>query len=132
MKFTNFLKSSSGADGFERSTGLQILCDSHFNRRHIKDVGSYNYFAYREDLKVTSSHYYDRVMDLCSSPILKEPMGSDKRIYDIFGLTPVDILRMDFETLRDLEDRVSKMRISNEKELMARMKILKGAEKDVR
>lgn len=126
-KYIEFQKASVGTRGFEKSLGLQILCDTHFNKHKLDGRKPYNYFGYREDLKIVNNHYYDAVMDLCSSPILKEPMGSDKRLFDIFGLTPNDVLLMDFNTFKDLEKRVNKMRIENEKELIERMKVLKNS-----
>lgn len=104
---------------------MQILCDTHFNRSKLVGAASYNFFAQREDLKPINKYYYDRVMALCSSPIIKEPMGSDKRLYDIYGLTPKDILAMDLDTLMDLEERVSRMRSENERELIARLNKMK-------
>jgi len=80
-------------------------------------------------MKPVTGHYYDRIMDLCSSTIIKDPMGSDKRLYDIFGLTPIDLMKMDFDSFIDLERRVTQMRIENEKELIERVKHLKTQEK---
>lgn len=69
-------------------------------------------------------------MNLCSSPVLKEPMGSDKRVFDIFGLTPKDIMQMDLDTFIDFEKRVTNMRVENEKELIARVKHLEKTERE--
>lgn len=77
--------------------------DSHFNNDRLS--GSYNYFGYRAPVDQPTT-MYDRVMDLCEHVVLCDPMGSDKRVFDIYGYTPQDILQMDLTSFNDLHTRL--------------------------
>lgn len=111
-------------DGLLRFLSFQIVNDTHFRREHIEKnshLYKYNYFRH---IKESSNLYYDKVMQLCSRRILKDPMGSDRRVIDIFGYTPDDIMQMDYASFRDLEERLSNIETEHNESMDATAKQL--------
>jgi hypothetical protein len=51
-------------------------------------------------------------------------MGNDKRMIDIFGYTPEDVLRHDYASFVELEDRLSSIEKEYDEDMKAKTKLL--------
>jgi len=101
-----------------------VFNDAHFNGERIAESAKeYNFFKYR-DVPKTADSIYKRVMSLCSRVILKDPMGTDKRLIDIFGYTPLDVFRHDYATFVELEERIAKIEEEHDKLMSEKVKDL--------
>ena len=88
-----------------------------FDKERVSERGEDYVYGKVLSPKKTSAHsFYNRVMTLALKPISREPMGGDKFIYNVLGLTPDDLMQFDFASLVDLEERIETLRADYEKE----------------
>jgi len=114
----------STAVGPFRHMAFLIFNETHFNREQIlKERCDYTYFRYADCIQTVNS-LYERVMRVCSHVYLRDPMGNDKRMIDIFGYTPEDVLRHDYASFVELEDRLSSIEKEYDEDMKAKTKLL--------
>lgn len=110
-----------GYSGPFRYLAFNIYNDCHFGKLASSD--SYAYFMSRQEPEHNPiDTYYNRAIDLCSKVVIKEPMGSDKYLHDIFGLSFQDVMNMDPMALMHFEEITKKMIENNKKDLKERLK----------
>jgi hypothetical protein len=124
LNFHKWQEQAKDADGYLRNLSFMIFNDGHFNKEIIlAETNRYDYFNYRK-APSRSNAFYERIMDLCSRSILRDPMGSDKRLIDIYGYTPADLLDMDYASLIDIEERINEIEKEHDRHMTETTKTL--------
>jgi hypothetical protein len=103
--------------GFDR---YYLFCHQYeaiFYPNKIAPIASTYRYGYKIDTDEINSPFYHRVMNLCLKPINRDPMGGDRFLVNILGLTPNDIFKFDFASFIDLEDRIVALENSYRDEL---------------
>lgn len=110
--------------GVQRHMAFLVFNDAHFHGKEFMGSSKeYNFFKYR-DAPTSANSIYKRVMSLCSRVILRDPMGSDKRLIDIYGYTPMDVFRHDYASFVELEERIAEIEEAHDKEMSSKVKDL--------
>lgn len=69
---------------------------------------NYDYFAWNKP-DVPKETLVDQILELSTRPIIGTSLGEIKFLYNIIGLSFVDLLMLDLPTLKKIEDAMRKL-----------------------
>ena len=118
------------AHGVTRHMAFLVFNDAHFHKDQISSSkDNYNFFKYVDSPR-TADAIYKRVMSLCSRVILKDPLGTDKRLIDIFGYTPMDVFKHDYASFVELEELIADIEENHDKMMADKARDLEEMRKE--
>lgn len=97
------------ASGASRSYILRQTSEIFFKRSKVEAYGSEYAFGKMIETEDESTDFVDRVLNLSMKAVITDPMGADIFTYNILGLSPLDLLKLDYATFVSIEDKINDM-----------------------